>query len=145
MTLAFESYIFDPRPRLPFHLSAKRYQPSSSSEDGLTLVFTHGTGFHKEQWEPTIEHLFELQAKNGAKHKIREAWSIDAPNHGDSAVLNEEKLLAGCYDEKCEFCRVVSVSYSDPLVQFRGRTMLGVLTLSWLVWGNSRHKDAKLV
>jgi hypothetical protein len=105
MALTFESYIFNPRPRLPLLLTAKRYQPSSGSdlEDGFTLIFTHGAGFHKEQWEPTIEHLFELQSKNPNGPKIREAWSIDAPNHGEAGVLNEQKLLAGCYDEICKF------------------------------------------
>jgi len=32
------------------------------------------------------------------KFKIRDAWSIESPNHGDSAILNENKLLSGSYD-----------------------------------------------
>lgn len=97
-----ESFLFDPRPQYPLVLTAKRYQSdTSNSEDGTTLIFAHGTGFHKEHWEPTIEHLFDKERTKGG-FKIREAWSLECPNHGDSAVLNEKALLSGCYDELCE-------------------------------------------
>lgn len=65
----------------------------------------------KEHWEPTLEELYELfaQSPNGrsnlkdGKVMIREAWSIEAANHGDSAVLNEQTLLWG-YTPVCK-CR----------------------------------------
>lgn len=110
--LSSQFYIFDPRLNYPLLITAKRYWiPSStgtgrseSEADGdeLTLICTHGTGFHKEQWEPTLRHLFELSAKptSGAQVKIKEVWSIDAPNHGDAAVLNEETLRWG-YEPIC--------------------------------------------
>ncbi|KAF7358636.1 Abhydrolase domain-containing protein mpaH [Mycena sanguinolenta] len=92
-----QSYTFDPRPHYPLLLSANRYwDPSSPHLDdptATTLVFTHGTGFHKEQIEPTIQELYDLVPVDGPK--IREVWSIDAPNHGDSAVLNEQVLRSG--------------------------------------------------
>lgn len=95
-----ESYLFDPRPNYPFLLTAKRYwKPSathSSHPDALTLICTHGTGFHKELWEPTLEYLWLLDGV-----KVREIWSIDAPNHGDATIHNEDTLQWG-YDSVCE-------------------------------------------
>ncbi|KAJ7643228.1 Alpha/beta hydrolase fold-1 [Mycena rosella] len=100
--LASKSYTFNPRPRYPLLLSVKRYwDPSSphlNDPDALTLVFTHGTGFHKELYEPTIAELY-ARLGGAAGPKIREVWSIDAPNHGDAAVLNEHALRDGYDDE----------------------------------------------
>ena len=78
----------------------KRYwhpEHCSADFDALTLIFAHGTGFHKEHWEPTLEHLYEYfgDYKYKSTVKIREAWSIECPNHGDAAVLNEEALTWG--------------------------------------------------
>jgi len=102
MALKVESFTFHWKPDYPLALAAKRYQdPSSSKSDGYTLVFAHGTGFHKEQWEPTIKHLFNL-SRNSSRFPVREAWSVDCPNHGDSATLNEELLLRGGYDLVCK-------------------------------------------
>ncbi|KAF7354814.1 Abhydrolase domain-containing protein mpaH [Mycena sanguinolenta] len=96
--LASQSYTFDPRPHYPLRLSATRYWDSLSSHrddpTALTLVFTHATGAHKEQYEPTIQDLYNHNLA-GPKTKIREIWTIDAPDHGDSAVLNEEALRDG--------------------------------------------------
>ncbi|KAF7358660.1 AB hydrolase-1 domain-containing protein [Mycena sanguinolenta] len=92
-----QSYTFDPRPHYPLLLSANRYwDPTSPHLDdptATTLIFTHGTGFHKEQIEPTIQDLYNLVPIDGSK--IRDIWSIDSPNHGDSAVLNERALQSG--------------------------------------------------
>lgn len=99
-----ETYTFDPRPNYPLLSTANRYFDASSphlnNPDALTLVFAHGTGFHKEQWEPTIEDLQQFAEETGLK--IREVWSIEAPNHGDSAILNEETLKLG-YSQVCEY------------------------------------------
>ncbi|CDO78052.1 hypothetical protein BN946_scf184616.g1 [Trametes cinnabarina] len=93
-----KSYVFDPRPALPLLVTARRYWTSECALDDLdaiTLVFCHATGFHKEQWEPTLEHLFGLLRSEPGKVKIRDAWCIDAPNHGEAAKLNEKALLWG--------------------------------------------------
>lgn len=47
--------------------------------------------FHvdKEHFEPTIEKLFDLKS---SAFIIREAWALDCQSHGESALLNEEKL-----------------------------------------------------
>ncbi|KAG7451534.1 uncharacterized protein BT62DRAFT_927244 [Guyanagaster necrorhizus] len=100
-SLASQPYVFDPRPNYPLVSTLKRYwKPSSpylEDEDALTLIFAHGSGFHKEQWEPTIEDLFSFIEVHGGLN-IREVWSIDASNHGDAAILNEEVLRWG-YEE----------------------------------------------
>ncbi|KAJ3505219.1 hypothetical protein NLJ89_g7532 [Agrocybe chaxingu] len=75
-------------------VAAKRYVlgASASNSQGLTLAFAHCIGSHKEQWEPVIERLFSLQRMKDRTRQIREAWSFDWQNHGDSAVLNRELL-----------------------------------------------------
>ncbi|KAK0205228.1 Alpha/beta hydrolase fold-1 [Desarmillaria ectypa] len=101
ISLSSQSYIFDPRPNYPLVSTIKRYwnplSPFLEDNDALTLIFTHGTGFHKEQWEPTIEDLFSRIETHGGL-KVREVWSMDASNHGDAAMLNEEVLQWG-YEE----------------------------------------------
>lgn len=102
-----ESYVFDPRPQYPLVTIAKRYwHPDFYSEDpdAFTVIFAHGTGFHKEHWEPTIEDLytgFRNCNHTSKPPKIREIWNIECANHGDSAVLNEEELQWG-YSHVCE-------------------------------------------
>ncbi|KAF8891609.1 hypothetical protein CPB84DRAFT_1784093 [Gymnopilus junonius] len=75
-------------------MAAKRYTKGSSAGNtqGLTLLFTHCIGAHKEHWEPIIERLFDLRNTKDEQHRLREAWSFDYQNHGDSAVLNREAL-----------------------------------------------------
>ncbi|KAI0795586.1 Alpha/beta hydrolase fold-1 [Abortiporus biennis] len=96
MAFQTESFTFDPRPSYPLVTTAKRYthplfQPNS--KDAFTLLFTHGSGFHKEHWEPTLQDL----VSNLGQIKVKEVWSIDCPNHGDAAILNENVLGWG-YD-----------------------------------------------
>lgn len=103
MTLCFESHTFDWRPDYPLIVCAKRYWDPSSQEttrDGVTCVLAHGTGFHGEQWEPTLRHLFSLAKHRGLR--IHEAWSVECPNHGDSAIMNESVLSTGGYDLVCK-------------------------------------------
>ena len=99
------SYTFDPRPTYPLVSTAKRYwkadSPYLNDPEALTLVFTHGTGFLKELWEPVLEVLEGIIGRSGqlgagsGRVKIREIWTLDAPNHGDAAVLNEGALGPG--------------------------------------------------
>ncbi|KAK7680561.1 hypothetical protein QCA50_016343 [Cerrena zonata] len=73
--------------------SANRYFPESGgSEDGLTFVFHHSAAALKEIWEPTIAKLFQLATAPGSSFSVKEAWSLDWQNHGESAVLNEAAL-----------------------------------------------------
>ncbi|KAF7358634.1 CCHC-type domain-containing protein [Mycena sanguinolenta] len=70
---------FDPRPHYPLLLSVARYwDPSSphlNDPTATTLIFTHATGFHKEQFEPTVQDLYNLVPVDGPK--IREVWPCD--------------------------------------------------------------------
>lgn len=56
---------------------------------------------HKECWEPVIEMLFAATEAQESETKIREVWCIDAPNHGEAAVLNE-KFLRTNWLEECK-------------------------------------------
>ncbi|KDR86137.1 hypothetical protein GALMADRAFT_235372 [Galerina marginata CBS 339.88] len=93
-----EAFVFDGPPRddatPALKMAAKRYTKSSSQQElrGLTLLFTHCIGAHKEQWEPVIERLFDTQQTKHETIRVREAWSFDWQSHGDSAVLNREAL-----------------------------------------------------
>ncbi|KAJ7509012.1 hypothetical protein B0H11DRAFT_1847506 [Mycena galericulata] len=81
-------------------LAFKRYRPlptSVSSHSGATrvaLVFTHCVGTHKETWVPVIEYLYQFQSSaSQCSVIIAEAWSMDSPNHGEAAAINEKALL----------------------------------------------------
>lgn len=75
--------------------AALRYPVSARqrNESDLTLVLTHGMSSHKESYHPVISCMLQL---NGANNRyaagISEIWSIDLPNHGESAVLNRTFL-----------------------------------------------------
>lgn len=72
-------------------LVSKRYNLAHKrSSAGLTLIFAHCTGAHKELWEPVIENL--LQREDNTSLAVREAWSIDWQSHGEAAELNEHVL-----------------------------------------------------
>ncbi|KAL0067007.1 hypothetical protein AAF712_005996 [Marasmius tenuissimus] len=73
-------------------LAARRYLTSNVHHDGLTLLFAHCIGSHKEYWEPVVEQLFSAQSNIKHSYRIREIWSFDWQNHGDSAVANEQIL-----------------------------------------------------
>ncbi|EKM52339.1 uncharacterized protein PHACADRAFT_211609 [Phanerochaete carnosa HHB-10118-sp] len=95
-TLVCDSFVFDPRPDYQFRLAIKRYRDLNNNhtdDDALTLVFAHCVGGHKEQWEPTLEHLYDFVSRE-PNLKIREAWCIDAPDHGDSSIFNDHLLTS---------------------------------------------------
>ncbi|OSC98503.1 alpha/beta-hydrolase [Trametes coccinea BRFM310] len=73
-------------------LAAKRYIPEYGHTDGVTLLFFHCAGSHKEVWEPTIEYLFSAASSKLSAFSMREAWSFDMQNHGEGAVLNDAAL-----------------------------------------------------
>ncbi|RDX51291.1 alpha/beta-hydrolase [Lentinus brumalis] len=78
----------------PFVTFAKRYtRPSPTtgpctqstgvrSKDTYILILAHALGHHKETWEPVISQLFALE------REISEVWTVDNPDHGESAALN---------------------------------------------------------
>lgn len=107
--LQSQSFVFDARPHYPLLVSVKRYWApgfESTDADAATLIFAHATSSHKELWEPVLEELYAQVAisavDNPSVLKIRDAWAIECPNHGESAILNEETLLSG-YTPICTF------------------------------------------
>lgn len=114
MSLYKRSVILPPSSLYPLHITANCYTPQitvDESVDAVTLILLHSAAFHKEMFEPTISALFNsLQARGGdgdarqgSTTKIHEVWSIECPNHGQSAVLNEGELRKPEYDEKCQY------------------------------------------
>ncbi|KAJ6571401.1 Alpha/Beta hydrolase protein [Mycena capillaripes] len=95
MPLEITSFVFDcpqnvkDAPGRVLKMAAKRYCTRESARDsnGLVLLFSHCIGAHKEQWEPTIQRIFELRSS-----EVSEAWAFDWQTHGDSAILNRELL-----------------------------------------------------
>ena len=113
--LQFDSHTFDPRPHYPLLIPVKRYwfeDVQSQEDDALTLVLAHPTSFHNEHWEPVLEGIHNLVATAmslGTKvPKIREAWAIGCPNHGDGAIWNEEVLLQERYAKSCKWILVMT-------------------------------------
>ncbi|PPQ88900.1 hypothetical protein CVT25_009135 [Psilocybe cyanescens] len=92
-----ESHILPPSSDYPLFIAAKRYWLPGFAENKTnplvqTLVVLHSTSFHKETWEPALEDLFKQVTQPGSTVAIREAWSIDCPNHGESGHLNRRAL-----------------------------------------------------
>ena len=136
-TPASKTYVFDGRPRFPLRVVVKRYWigecPDAINhedwEDALTLVFMHGNGCHKEQWEPTIQRLFQNQqaaARRSTTVRFHDMWSIDMPNQGDSAILNEELFLWG-YDT----CEQYFLQHDGPKTH--------LLVVSWEICARGVH------
>ncbi|KAK0235464.1 Alpha/beta hydrolase fold-1 [Armillaria nabsnona] len=87
--------------------SAKRYRASHQRENPgstpVVLLFAHGLGHHKEQWEPTLAKLFQLSDSKASPVLLKEAWCLDCPDHGESASFNAAELercprFISCYD-----------------------------------------------
>ncbi|KAH9481265.1 hypothetical protein JR316_0005787 [Psilocybe cubensis] len=66
---------------------ATRYTSVNQSPESLTVLFTHSTSNHKEQWDIPIRRIFEI-----CPDVIGEAWSIDWQSHGQSALVNQAVL-----------------------------------------------------
>lgn len=105
--LQITSHVLEPTQEYPFAVTAKCYTPQQPAfkpdAESVTLIVTHASGMHKECWEPVLERIFEQQAASSspAVPRIQEAWSIDSPNHGEAALLNE-KILETTWTEVCE-------------------------------------------
>ena len=115
-----QSVIYPSREGFPFHITAKRCWDElpgfdANDPDAITLVLLHGTGFHKETWEPSLERVFHLASRSIGDVKIREAWAIECPNHGASAQLNDSTLQQPAYRHNCAAsCLILSIT-STPI------------------------------
>ncbi|KLO12491.1 hypothetical protein SCHPADRAFT_921364 [Schizopora paradoxa] len=56
----------------------------------VTLLLAHANGFPKETWEPFLVQL--CKKLEGQDVFVDEAWAIEAVQHGDSCLINQEKL-----------------------------------------------------
>ncbi|KAI0636101.1 alpha/beta-hydrolase [Trametes polyzona] len=85
--------VFSRRLQRTLRFVAKRYIPVPVSAPGVTLVCFHGSGSHKEVWEPTLERVFAASSgADGRGPRVREAWTFDMQSHGASALLNSDVL-----------------------------------------------------
>lgn len=57
----------------------------------LNLVFVHGAGMNKSIWKYHVQKLYDIAAKSD-KWKLATVIALDAVNHGDSAMVNRDKL-----------------------------------------------------
>ncbi|KAK0450346.1 Alpha/beta hydrolase fold-1 [Desarmillaria tabescens] len=109
-------------------MTARRYRIRGTNKeniDGLTLIFAHCIGSHKEQWEPTIERIFGLQEAKSPRHRIREAWAFDWQNHGDAALLNERALRERPEGVSiCEWAPAIASFVRSP--RMRGHRIVGL-------------------
>ncbi|KAI9066147.1 alpha/beta-hydrolase [Trametes sanguinea] len=106
-------------------LVAKRYVPEDGVLNGITLMFFHCAGSHKEAWEPTIESLFSA-ASPISESTMREAWSFDMQNHGEAAVLNDAALeTLGTFLTVEEWAEAVKRLLSSEDI-FAGHKFVGV-------------------
>ncbi|OBZ69359.1 Peroxisomal membrane protein LPX1 [Grifola frondosa] len=72
---------------------ANRYVNTDQQKTtGLTLVFLHGIGAHKETWTPVIQCLVLEIAASSSPLYVNEIWAMDCVQHGDSGLLNEASL-----------------------------------------------------
>ncbi|CAO1624288.1 unnamed protein product [Parajaminaea phylloscopi] len=88
----------------PFARGCSNSSNSRSEAEGheeVTVVLGHGTGLHKETWEPLLESLLtrlygSVETSEGrarrAIPRVAEIWSFDAINCGESVQLNEDIL-----------------------------------------------------
>ncbi|KAF7790759.1 hypothetical protein EIP86_001716 [Pleurotus ostreatoroseus] len=103
------SRIVPPQRGYPFYVTAKRYRFNGCEPqhpEALTLLLLHSTSFHKEIYEPTFDELALCLIRSAAvgAPKIKEAWVVECPNHGESAILNQELLKQPMYEDyfSCE-------------------------------------------
>jgi len=137
--LHVQTIILKPDRDYPLFITAKRYrhnpssdlnsatsrsagsEDSSSASEGLTLILLHSTSFHKETWEACLETMFCLFGSQRAGERpvlIREAWSIECPNHGQSAGLNAPILSTPEFSDHCERSLCVPPSRMGAKVSF---------------------------
>ncbi|GME49425.1 Alpha/beta hydrolase fold-1 [Neofusicoccum parvum] len=83
------STVVSPDTRL--EIVVEEYTVPTAPQNGLTLLFTHGTSFNKGFWELIVH---ELVVKHGLSSRIKRILALDAVTHGDSGVANKGKLVA---------------------------------------------------
>ncbi|KAF8128236.1 Alpha/beta hydrolase fold-1 [Boletus edulis] len=135
-------FVLEPDADHPLYTTAKQFwreelEANWHDPDAFTLILLHSTSFHKETWEPTLRHLFDGVLTRWccpAAPKIKCAWVIECPNHGESATLNERALQRppfyrtfGCekYAEAAHRFMLRGPTFPTP-VDFRREKLVGI-------------------
>ncbi|KAF8351703.1 hypothetical protein F5887DRAFT_931961 [Amanita rubescens] len=134
-----ERVVCPPRAGCPFHTTAKRYWlpefvANQGDPDALTLILLHSTSFHKETWEPTLDQVFKLMCRPGSGVKLREAWALDSPNHGEAVLYNEHVLrqdehaeVFTCQKYACAVHSFLTAGINEGAkVDFASRRLVGI-------------------
>lgn len=128
-------------PRLLSHLSAHH-----STQSDVSLLLTHGVTFHKELWEPTLAGLFDHQhQQSGSSFRIREAWAIDCPNHGESSHLNDRLISSGVLLNYRDYARAVLAFLESGLLDVRHSRIVAMghsAGTAPLIWAASQWYQA---
>ncbi|KAH0839450.1 hypothetical protein J3R83DRAFT_240 [Lanmaoa asiatica] len=103
-------FTLEPDVDYPLYITAKQLwraelEANWDDPDAFTLILLHSTSFHKEIWEPTLQHFFEDRHRYPSHPigpKIKCAWAIECPNHGESAALNARALQRPPFYRDCE-------------------------------------------
>ncbi|KAF4304790.1 Alpha/beta hydrolase fold-1 [Botryosphaeria dothidea] len=77
-------------PDVKLNLVVEEYIIPTAPARGLSLLLTHGTSFNKGFWELIIKEILD---KPGVSSCTKRILTLDAANHGDSAVMNTGKLV----------------------------------------------------
>ena len=104
-TYSSRTVVVPPGRKYPFHITAKCYVPQGElyNANGKTILLLHSTSFHKEIYEPALDELGLLARTYPmcGRVQFKEAWVVECPNHGESAVLNQAVLQRPQYQEYC--------------------------------------------
>ncbi|KAJ6601298.1 Alpha/beta hydrolase family-domain-containing protein [Mycena vulgaris] len=81
----------------PLQCIATRYTNSNDSlaadsSTSCTLVIASGISLLQDTWIPIVKELFRLSSESSSGVKVRSAWVVERPNHGEAALLNAEVL-----------------------------------------------------
>ncbi|KAF8998958.1 hypothetical protein BDQ17DRAFT_1247067, partial [Cyathus striatus] len=100
---------------------------------GYTLVLTHAIRAHKETWEVTIRHFLIICNTSCSPYHVKELYSIENPNHGESALLNVDIMQAWCKDSwsSMEYVRAVKAFlladiHHGACIDFSERRLVGI-------------------
>ncbi|KAJ7641885.1 Alpha/beta hydrolase family-domain-containing protein [Roridomyces roridus] len=117
------SVIFNPGPdKNALKVAARRYLPQISDPDGFTLLCVHGSGGHKEQWEPTLQQMFAKY--NLGQFSIREVWAVDWQSHGEAGRINASKLANRGPVSTVEWAYAIAAFLRSE--QLRGHRIVGI-------------------
>ncbi|KAJ6604984.1 Alpha/beta hydrolase fold-1 [Mycena sp. CBHHK59/15] len=124
-----------PSPTYPFHILATKYDYAENryrdSDDAFTLILLHALGVHMETWEVTVARMFALCSSGASPVKIRDVFSIESPNHGQSSAINGSEIAKRSIDWPEEYAKAVqrfltAGPSTGAKVDFATRKLVGI-------------------